>query len=142
MIIPLPCCPTHVRPWRGRKIYVSNLRSKDGRKRVPKLTILDSEGNKWCLGHFWQIRGVRFDGNVCSNKTILLRVLKKVPKMRDGVWKTQEHNGTQGLGSGFPDAKRFCFFFNLGMDMGSFRGIFKLSSGFDSISLLGTSDWL
>lgn len=31
----------------GRKIYVSNLRSKDGRKRVPKLTILDSEGNKW-----------------------------------------------------------------------------------------------
>ena len=75
-----------------------------------------------------EIRGVRFDGNVCSNKTILLRVLKKVPKMRDGVWKTQEHNGTQGLGSGFPDAKRFCFFFNLGMDMGSFRGIFKLRS--------------
>eukprot|EP00435_Cladocopium_sp_Y103_P029095 s2736_g7.t1 len=31
----------------GRKIYVSNLRSKDGRKRVPKLTILDSEGTKW-----------------------------------------------------------------------------------------------
>lgn len=34
----------------GRKMFVSNLRTKDGRKRVPKLTILDSSGVKWSLG--------------------------------------------------------------------------------------------
>eukprot|EP00439_Symbiodinium_sp_Y106_P054377 s1524_g7.t1 len=31
-------------PPLGRKVYVSNLRSKDGRTRVPKLTITDSTG--------------------------------------------------------------------------------------------------
>mmetsp|Transcript_41006 Transcript_41006/g.76241 ORF Transcript_41006/g.76241 Transcript_41006/m.76241 type:complete len:149 (+) Transcript_41006:44-490(+) len=34
-------------PPLGRKIFVSNLRSKDGRKRVPKLTITDSSGVKF-----------------------------------------------------------------------------------------------
>eukprot|EP00930_Biecheleria_cincta_P076873 TRINITY_DN64100_c0_g1_i1.p1 TRINITY_DN64100_c0_g1~~TRINITY_DN64100_c0_g1_i1.p1 ORF type:complete len:147 (+),score=25.60 TRINITY_DN64100_c0_g1_i1:20-460(+) len=31
----------------NRKLYVANLRSKDGRSRVPKLTITDSSGAKW-----------------------------------------------------------------------------------------------
>ncbi|CAK9000655.1 unnamed protein product [Durusdinium trenchii] len=31
----------------GREVYVSNLRSRDGRQRVPKLTILDSSGKSW-----------------------------------------------------------------------------------------------
>mmetsp|Transcript_45586 Transcript_45586/g.90391 ORF Transcript_45586/g.90391 Transcript_45586/m.90391 type:complete len:145 (+) Transcript_45586:47-481(+) len=31
----------------GRKLYVGNLRSADGHKRVPKLVILDSSGKKW-----------------------------------------------------------------------------------------------
>mmetsp|Transcript_19129 Transcript_19129/g.25695 ORF Transcript_19129/g.25695 Transcript_19129/m.25695 type:complete len:143 (-) Transcript_19129:105-533(-) len=30
-----------------RQIYVANLRTKDGRRRVPKLMMLDSEGHKW-----------------------------------------------------------------------------------------------
>ncbi|CAJ1371668.1 unnamed protein product [Effrenium voratum] len=34
-------------PPLGRKVFVSNLRSKDGRELVPKLTILDSSGVKW-----------------------------------------------------------------------------------------------
>ncbi|CAE7709864.1 TSA 417 [Symbiodinium sp. KB8] len=34
-------------PPLGRKVYVSNLRSKDGRTRVPKLTITDSTGQKF-----------------------------------------------------------------------------------------------
>ena len=54
-------------PWfRGRKIYVSNLRSKDGRKRVPKLTILDSEGSRWCLGRGQS--GADSDGNPAAQK--------------------------------------------------------------------------
>ena len=33
--------------WRGRKLFVSNLRSKDGRRLEPKLTMLDSTGKRW-----------------------------------------------------------------------------------------------
>lgn len=33
--------------FRGRKLFVSNLRSKDGRRLEPKLTMLDSTGKRW-----------------------------------------------------------------------------------------------
>ncbi|CAE8641112.1 unnamed protein product [Polarella glacialis] len=58
----------------GRKVYVSNLRQKDGRTRVPKLTITDSSGAKW----------------MTLSEADFEEIVKLMPKIKDEIIRYQK----------------------------------------------------